>query len=78
MGIKPGQVTGDGLFSLESCRCIGACGLAPVITIQGEVHGKLTEHDVPRLLAQIRQQAIADGLIESPERELATVGSERE
>ncbi|HLN63514.1 MAG TPA: NAD(P)H-dependent oxidoreductase subunit E [Symbiobacteriaceae bacterium] len=78
LGIKPGQVTGDGLFSLESCRCIGACGLAPVITIQGEVHGKLTEHDVPRLLAQIRQQAIADGLIESPERELATVGSERE
>jgi NADH:ubiquinone oxidoreductase subunit E len=57
LGIEAGQVTPDGLFSLEVCRCIGACGLAPVITIAGEVHGKLTESDVPRLLAEIRQQA---------------------
>jgi NADH:ubiquinone oxidoreductase subunit E len=60
LGIKPGQVTGDGIFSLEVCRCIGACGLAPVITVAGEVHGKLSEHDVPRLLAEIRQQALAE------------------
>lgn len=55
--IKPGQVTPDGLFSLEVCRCIGACGLAPVITVAGEVHGKLTDADVRKLLAEIRQQA---------------------
>lgn len=57
--IKPGQVSEDGLFSLEVCRCIGACGLAPVITVAGEVHGKLTEGDTRKLLADIRQQASA-------------------
>ncbi len=58
LGIDPGQVTADGTFSLEVCRCIGACGLAPVITIAGEVHGKLSEHDVPKLIAQYRQQSL--------------------
>jgi NADH:ubiquinone oxidoreductase subunit E len=59
LGIELGEVTADGLFSLESCRCIGACSLAPVITIGDEVHGKVTEHDVPRLVAQARQMAAA-------------------
>ncbi|HEY3366617.1 MAG TPA: NAD(P)H-dependent oxidoreductase subunit E [Symbiobacteriaceae bacterium] len=59
LGIHPGQVCEDGLFSLEVCRCIGACGLAPVITIAGEVHGKLTDQDIPRLLAEVRQQEAA-------------------
>ncbi|HWI62873.1 MAG TPA: NAD(P)H-dependent oxidoreductase subunit E [Symbiobacteriaceae bacterium] len=77
LGVKPGGVTEDGLFSLEVCRCIGACGLAPVITVAGEVHGKLSEHDVPKLLAAIRQQAFADGLIEAPAAEAAVVGSEK-
>jgi NADH:ubiquinone oxidoreductase subunit E len=77
LGIKNGQVTEDGLFSLVSCRCVGACGLAPVITIGGEVHGKLSEHDVPKLLAEIRQQAIADGLIEAPVHEPVAVGSDK-
>lgn len=58
LGIKPGEVTDDGLFSLETCRCIGACGLAPVLTVGGEVHGKLTEGDVRRLLAEYRAAAI--------------------
>lgn len=58
LGIQAGQMTRDGLFSLEVCRCIGACGLAPVITIGGEVHGKLTEHDVPKLIAAIRNQEL--------------------
>lgn len=75
LGIKPGQVTEDGIFSLEVCRCIGACGLAPVITVAGEVHGKLSEHDVPKLLAAIRQQALGE---EAPaEKEAAAVGSDR-
>ena len=46
LGIEVGECTDDGLFSLESCRCIGACGLAPVITINDEVYGRLTEKDI--------------------------------
>lgn len=59
LGIKPGEMTEDGLFSLEVCRCIGACGLAPVITVGSEVHGKLSEDDTRKLVAEIRQQAAA-------------------
>ena len=41
LGIKSGECTKDGLFSLDSTRCIGACGLAPVMMINDEVYGKL-------------------------------------
>lgn len=50
LGISPGECTADGKFSLEECRCIGACGLAPVFTINGEVYGKITADDVPGIL----------------------------
>lgn len=42
LGIEGGGCTPDGKFSLEACRCIGACGLAPVITVNDEVYGRLT------------------------------------
>jgi NADH-quinone oxidoreductase subunit E len=41
LGIKAGQVTPDGKFSIDSLRCVGACGLAPVITINDKVYGKV-------------------------------------
>jgi len=41
LGIKAGQVTEDGKFSIESLRCVGACGLAPVVTINKKVYGKV-------------------------------------
>ncbi len=41
LGIKAGEVTPDGKFSIESLRCVGACGLAPVITINEKVYGKV-------------------------------------
>jgi NADH:ubiquinone oxidoreductase subunit E len=50
LDIKAGQTTQDGKFTLEACRCLGACGLAPVLTIGGDVHGRLTPADVPGLL----------------------------
>ncbi|MBQ2775510.1 MAG: NAD(P)H-dependent oxidoreductase subunit E [Clostridia bacterium] len=50
IGIESGECTPDGRFSLEACRCIGACGLAPVITINDEVYGKLTADDMPGIL----------------------------
>ena len=44
--------TADGKFSIEATRCIGACGLAPVLTVNDEVYGKLTVDDVDRILSK--------------------------
>ena len=50
LGIEGGGCTPDGKISLEACRCIGACGLAPVITVNDEVYGRLTVDDVDDIL----------------------------
>ena len=50
LGIKAGECTADGKFSIESCRCVGACGLAPVMTIGDEVYGKLTPDQVSGII----------------------------
>jgi NADH:ubiquinone oxidoreductase subunit E len=42
LGIKNGEITADRKFSLDATRCIGACGLAPVLTVNEEVYGRLT------------------------------------
>ncbi|MBR1870626.1 MAG: NAD(P)H-dependent oxidoreductase subunit E [Kiritimatiellae bacterium] len=52
LGIKGGECTPDGKFSLDACRCIGACGLAPVMSINEDVHGRLTVDDLDKILAQ--------------------------
>ena len=48
--IENGSVTPDGMFSLDSTRCIGACGLAPVITINDDVYGQLNPEDVDAII----------------------------
>lgn len=53
--VKIGETTEDGLFTLEACRCLGACGLAPVLTINGKVFGKLLPEDVPGIIAQFKE-----------------------
>ena len=50
LGISGGGITPDGKFSLDACRCIGACGLAPVLTVNEDVYGRLTVDDVDRIL----------------------------
>ena len=50
LGIKGGECTADGKFSLEACRCIGACGLAPVLTINDDVYGRLVADDILGIL----------------------------
>jgi len=50
LNIESGGVTPDGMFSLESARCIGACGLAPVITINEDVYGQLDPADVDAII----------------------------
>lgn len=52
LNIDVGECTADGKFSLEATRCIGACGLAPVLTVNDEVYGRLTVDDVEEILAK--------------------------
>ena len=52
LGIGAGECTEDGRFSLEACRCIGACGLAPVMSVNDEVYGKLTADQISGILAK--------------------------
>ena len=52
LGIKGGECSDDGKFSLEACRCIGACGLAPVITINDDVYGRLVPDDIDEIIAK--------------------------
>ena len=50
LGIGAEECTADGQFSLTACRCIGVCGLAPVITVNEDVYGRLTVDDVPYII----------------------------
>lgn len=50
LGIDVGECTEDLMFSLDACRCIGACGLAPVVTINDDVYGKLTVDEIDEIL----------------------------
>ena len=51
--IEPGQTTKDGLFTIDQTRCVGACGLAPVFTVNGEVYGKATVQKLDEVLDQL-------------------------
>jgi NADH-quinone oxidoreductase E subunit len=50
LGIQPEECTPDGKFSLSVCRCLGACGLAPVLTVNGDVYGRMTPDKVEEVL----------------------------
>ena len=52
LGIGADECTADGKFSLPACRCIGACGLAPVLTVNEDVYGRLTVDDVAGIIAK--------------------------
>ncbi|MGN0445701.1 MAG: NAD(P)H-dependent oxidoreductase subunit E [Acutalibacteraceae bacterium] len=52
LGIDEGECTEDRKFSLESCRCVGACGLAPVMVINDDVYGRMTPEQVEEILAK--------------------------
>ena len=56
LGLKDGDIsTADGLFSVEPVRCIGCCGLAPVLSVNGEVYGKLVKSQIPGILEKYRK-----------------------
>ncbi|MCC8073494.1 MAG: NAD(P)H-dependent oxidoreductase subunit E [Clostridiales bacterium] len=52
LGIGIDECTPDGRYSLTACRCIGACGLGPVLTVNDEVYGRLTADDIDGILAK--------------------------
>ena len=56
LGIGVNATTPDGLFSIEAVRCIGCCGLAPAVVVDGEVYGKLTKGDVAGVIEKYRKQ----------------------
>lgn len=56
LGISGGGVTTDGAFSLDATRCIGCCGLAPVMTVNEDVYGKLTVDSVAAIIDKYRAQ----------------------
>ena len=55
LGIEAEECTADGQFSLTACRCIGACGLAPVMTINDDVYGRLLPDHIPGILAKYKE-----------------------
>lgn len=55
LGVEVGECTPDGLFSIDATRCIGACGLAPVLTVNEDVYGRLVVDDVPGIIEKYRQ-----------------------
>lgn len=58
--VEPGQTTRDGLFSIEVVACIGACGLAPVIAVNGEFHAQVTPESIVEIIATLRNEAHAN------------------
>jgi NADH-quinone oxidoreductase subunit E len=54
LNIKPDEVTADGLFSIDAVRCVGCCGLAPVITVGNDTYGKLTKDKLSAIFDKYR------------------------
>lgn len=60
LNIKAGETTEDGLFTLEALRCIGACGIAPALTINGKVYPKVAVSDVPGIVEEYKKMGGAN------------------
>lgn len=66
--LKDGDTTSDQLFTVKSSRCVGACGLAPVVTVNDDVHGKLTRGDVGKLISRYKRRSEVKRDDQRPER----------
>lgn len=55
LGIRSGETTPDGKFSIQATRCVGACVLAPVITVNEDAHGRMTPNSMEELLKEVKQ-----------------------
>ena len=61
INIKPGETSEDGMFTLDALRCIGACGIAPAVSINGKVYSKVAVKDVPVIVDELKANAAAEG-----------------
>ncbi|MFZ5592150.1 MAG: NAD(P)H-dependent oxidoreductase subunit E [Bacillota bacterium] len=61
MGLEPGKTTPDGEFSLEVVRCLGACGLAPAVVVDGDVYARVIPENMSNILAAYQRKAAAGG-----------------
>jgi NADH:ubiquinone oxidoreductase subunit E len=52
LNIKTGETTSNGMFTLDCLRCVGACGLAPVVMVNDEVYGKVKAEDIPKIISK--------------------------
>ena len=59
LGIKPGETSADGLFTLDALRCIGACGIAPAVSINGQVYPKMSVDKVPGIIKEYQAKEVA-------------------
>ena len=57
LGIRPGQTTRDGLFSLEEAQCLAACDQAPLLQVDKQVHNRVTFEEIDRLLDEARRKS---------------------
>lgn len=57
LGVGANETTGDSLFTLKDVRCVGACGLAPVVTVGSKVYGRVTGEDIDKILAEYKKEA---------------------
>lgn len=60
LGIKPGETTEDGMFTIDALRCIGACGIAPAVSINGKVYPKVAVGAVSGIIEELRAQGGAN------------------
>ncbi|WFN35707.1 NAD(P)H-dependent oxidoreductase subunit E [Methanogenium sp. S4BF] len=58
LGIRNGETTADGMFTLQTVNCLGACALAPVVTVNDRVYGKVMVKDVPDIIQEVREDEI--------------------
>ena len=56
LNLKPGETAPDGVFSLETVACLGCCSLAPVMSVNGKVHGKLDRKKVMRIIKEYQSK----------------------
>ena len=61
LGIKEGQTTEDGLFTIDVLRCFGACGLAPVVSVNGKIYPHVNIKDVDKIIADCRKEEVQNG-----------------
>jgi NADH:ubiquinone oxidoreductase subunit E len=60
LGVKPGEVTSDGLFSIEHVNCLGACALGPIVAENGSYHHHMTPGKLRKLIETLRNQKTED------------------